>query len=309
MTNNRAPATEYVVCVDNADYPASLELHKIYRTLADQDALADGDIRVIDESGEDYLFPASNFVTISPPAQVRSSLATAGQADDSDRADDLPVEQRELEHLAKRMYEEVFRRLEDPVLGEVVKDKVTVMFGPPMVRPDVAIVSFQGGAGDHSPSPRKWPPRLVYLDDKFRFGRVLRYQFREAGLYETLEQRTVAMAACFPEAPSSESRLWARQAGPRAQWREFSSCWVRRMLRAMRPRAVLVLGKLASTALNLEGGWRDERRRESDGHRVFGRAEIEDCPAIYCHHLSQGLNGPWAQECLAYLGRVVRSSK
>ena len=68
------PATDYVVCVDNADYPASLELHKIYRSLPDDDAAAAGDLRVVDESGEDYLFPASSFVAINPPERVRSSL-------------------------------------------------------------------------------------------------------------------------------------------------------------------------------------------------------------------------------------------
>ena len=73
-TANRA---EYVVCVDNGGYPASLELHKIYRTLPDDDAAASGDLRVVDESGEDYLFPASGFVAISVPERVRSSLRRA----------------------------------------------------------------------------------------------------------------------------------------------------------------------------------------------------------------------------------------
>ncbi len=54
----------FVICVDNSEYPASLELHKIYRVLADKDAQADGDLRVIDESGEDYLFPADYFIPI-----------------------------------------------------------------------------------------------------------------------------------------------------------------------------------------------------------------------------------------------------
>lgn len=65
---------EYVVCVDNSDYPVALELHKIYRTLPDDDAATSGDLRVVDESGEDYLFPASSFVPISVPERVRSSL-------------------------------------------------------------------------------------------------------------------------------------------------------------------------------------------------------------------------------------------
>ena len=71
-TTARQP--EYVVCVDNSDHPVSLELYKIYRTLPDDDAAAAGDLRVVDESGEDYLFSAAAFVPISLPERVRSSL-------------------------------------------------------------------------------------------------------------------------------------------------------------------------------------------------------------------------------------------
>ncbi|MCY4166088.1 MAG: hypothetical protein OXF03_08075 [Gammaproteobacteria bacterium] len=73
----RTATPEYVVCVENDGYPVSLELHKIYRTLPDEDALADGDLRIIDESGEDYLFPAAAFVAITLPERVRSSLLSA----------------------------------------------------------------------------------------------------------------------------------------------------------------------------------------------------------------------------------------
>ena len=58
----------------NADYPASQELHKIYRVLPDEDAATDGDIRVVDESGEDYLFPAKYFVVVELPRSVEKSL-------------------------------------------------------------------------------------------------------------------------------------------------------------------------------------------------------------------------------------------
>jgi hypothetical protein len=50
------------VCIDNSEYPASLELHKVYQVLPDEDAAVDGDIRLIDESGEDYLYPAEYFL-------------------------------------------------------------------------------------------------------------------------------------------------------------------------------------------------------------------------------------------------------
>jgi len=58
MNTTPAQRPNFVVCVDNSDYPASLELHKIYRVLSDEDAAEDGDLRVVDESGEDYLYPA-----------------------------------------------------------------------------------------------------------------------------------------------------------------------------------------------------------------------------------------------------------
>jgi hypothetical protein len=64
----------FVVCINNAKYPASLELHKIYRVLPDEDAVREGDIRVIDESGEDYLYPAEWFVPIELPREIERSL-------------------------------------------------------------------------------------------------------------------------------------------------------------------------------------------------------------------------------------------
>lgn len=57
--------SRYVVCVNNEGYPASLERRKIYQVLPDPQALAHKLIRVIDESGEDYLYPADYFVPIT----------------------------------------------------------------------------------------------------------------------------------------------------------------------------------------------------------------------------------------------------
>jgi hypothetical protein len=62
------------VCVRNDGYEVSLEQNKIYRVVPDSDAERDGDVRVIDESGEDYLFSADRFVPIDVPAAVRASL-------------------------------------------------------------------------------------------------------------------------------------------------------------------------------------------------------------------------------------------
>ena len=75
----RKSRTTFAVCIDNRGYPSSLELHKIYRVVPDA-AAADGDIRVVDESGEDYLYSAERFVEIEPPQTVRRSLLHATKA-------------------------------------------------------------------------------------------------------------------------------------------------------------------------------------------------------------------------------------
>lgn len=77
MKQQNKPSLRFGVCVNNADYPASLELHKIYRVLPDEDAAADGDLRVIDESGEDYLYPMDYFVLVELPQAVEQSLLRA----------------------------------------------------------------------------------------------------------------------------------------------------------------------------------------------------------------------------------------
>ena len=77
MERSIKPFTEFVVCIDNADYPVALELHKIYRAIPDEEAKLDGDMRVIDESGEDYLYPASYFAPIQVPQIVEESMLRA----------------------------------------------------------------------------------------------------------------------------------------------------------------------------------------------------------------------------------------
>jgi hypothetical protein len=77
MKRQKEKEIRFAVCVNNADYPASLELHKIYRVLPDEDAEADGDMRVVDESGEDYLYSADYFVLVELPKAVEKSLLQA----------------------------------------------------------------------------------------------------------------------------------------------------------------------------------------------------------------------------------------
>jgi hypothetical protein len=72
-----AAGHRFAVCVQNDGYEASLERNKIYVVLPDKDAENDGDLRVVDESGEDYLFSADRFVAIDVPAAVKASLLKA----------------------------------------------------------------------------------------------------------------------------------------------------------------------------------------------------------------------------------------
>jgi hypothetical protein len=66
-----------VVCIASADYPASLEKRKIYVALRDQVAEKQGLLRVIDESGEDYLYPKSLFRMIALPQSIRKAVLSA----------------------------------------------------------------------------------------------------------------------------------------------------------------------------------------------------------------------------------------
>jgi hypothetical protein len=77
MKESKKTPSEFVVCINNTHYPASLELHKIYRLLLDKNAAEEGDIRIIDESGEDYLYPSSYFVHIQVPQTLEESLLRA----------------------------------------------------------------------------------------------------------------------------------------------------------------------------------------------------------------------------------------
>ncbi len=65
------------VCVKNDGYPASLEVRKLYQLLPDPTAARHGQVRVIDESGEDHLYPSSYFVALDLPLAVRKALHAA----------------------------------------------------------------------------------------------------------------------------------------------------------------------------------------------------------------------------------------
>jgi hypothetical protein len=68
---------QLVVCIDNDGYPASLEKRKIYVELRDSDAEQHGLLRIIDESGDDYLYPKALFRLIDPPEMIRKAVLAA----------------------------------------------------------------------------------------------------------------------------------------------------------------------------------------------------------------------------------------
>lgn len=70
-------AKQLVICVKNRGYAVSLEKRKIYLALPDSIAAKHGQIRVVDESGEDYLYPKSYFIPVSLPQAARKAVLTA----------------------------------------------------------------------------------------------------------------------------------------------------------------------------------------------------------------------------------------
>ena len=74
MTTRKLSAYRFAICIDNAEYPAALETHKIYRVLMDKEAERE-DLRIVDESGEEYLYPAEYFVLVNLPRGTVRALS------------------------------------------------------------------------------------------------------------------------------------------------------------------------------------------------------------------------------------------
>lgn len=77
MRTRRMKSEVFAVCLRNPGYAASLEVRKLYPVLDDPDAEANGLIRVIDESGEDHVYPASLFQKLPLPAELQRALRLA----------------------------------------------------------------------------------------------------------------------------------------------------------------------------------------------------------------------------------------
>ncbi|MGH6628143.1 MAG: hypothetical protein ACREB3_00245 [Burkholderiales bacterium] len=80
MTASIAQTTKLVICVANTGYEVSLERRKLYTVLPDPQAKKHKLVRIVDESGEDYLYPESFFMPVTlPPATRQAVLAAASQ--------------------------------------------------------------------------------------------------------------------------------------------------------------------------------------------------------------------------------------
>jgi hypothetical protein len=79
MASDKIP-TRYALCIDNGGYPESLEVRKVYVALPDQQAAANNYIRVVDETGEDYLYPAKYFALIDVPEYAAEAMLNPATA-------------------------------------------------------------------------------------------------------------------------------------------------------------------------------------------------------------------------------------
>ena len=73
----KTSAKQFVICLKNKGYEVSLERRKIYQVLPDADAAKHRQVRVVDESGDDYLYPQSFFTPIELPQTVRKAVLAA----------------------------------------------------------------------------------------------------------------------------------------------------------------------------------------------------------------------------------------
>lgn len=66
----------FVLCIDNGGYPESLEKRKFYEVLDDPDTIKEDLVRIVDESGEDYLYAKDMFLDTTLPKQLEHALET-----------------------------------------------------------------------------------------------------------------------------------------------------------------------------------------------------------------------------------------
>ncbi|MBI4312464.1 MAG: hypothetical protein HY681_11890 [Chloroflexi bacterium] len=77
MNKEHQTSIEFVICIRNEGYPVSLERRKLYRIIPDAEAAKRRQLRVVDESGEDYLYPEDLFVRVKLPELIEQAILDA----------------------------------------------------------------------------------------------------------------------------------------------------------------------------------------------------------------------------------------
>ncbi len=75
--NSKNPEARFVICIDDGGYLDDLKVRTVYQILPDESAARNGYVRVIDETGEDYLYPAALFVPVEVPPEAAEALFLA----------------------------------------------------------------------------------------------------------------------------------------------------------------------------------------------------------------------------------------
>ena len=203
-----------------------------------------------------------------------------------------------LETQVSRIYREV-NKFADAHGG--VECGMNVLYGPPIANPLVFIVSMQGGGADKN-RQRKWPPKLLYMNNKHEFGRRLRSDFEEADLCDVLEEKTVATNIAFPQA--KEFAKWRSKPGS-DRWLAKSLEWVEELIRLMPPRVLLTYGADPFRYLM-------QRKKISPVERTIWRPSSPDAPQapvplVGCGHLMRGATKAQRREAMQLVLAIINA--
>ena len=204
-----------------------------------------------------------------------------------------------IERLLREAYSKSHEMLKDPELGSVVQHGLTISYGPPIYKPDLLLLSFQG-AGDDKVVQKEWPKKLLYVDSPYKFGTNLRKLCRDTGLYPSLEKSTMAFPAVFPQ--DKETKHWRSEKEPYSVWRCHSVKWVERLVRVIEPKVVMVFGQETSKAFGIR--WDNVERNHGQNWQTFGVSQFQAVPAVYCCHLSRYVESE-ALKCFRYAQRLI----
>ena len=196
--------------------------------------------------------------------------------------------QDELEARVRRVYAAA-NDFADEVGG--IEHGLNILYGPPILRPVVMVVSMQGGGADGI-RQREWPSRLHYLDPQYPFGKRLKSDFEYARLRHVLETQTVATNVVFPQWPRFAE--WERQPTAEA-WRRRSRKWLDELVTAMAPTVILTYGQPPFVALT------GSRKRKG----YVAVASFSNVPVVGCGHLMQGAARPERREALVRVKQMT----